>query len=103
MFPSVDSRLCRVSTPRGVKAVADAYYVLSDATRRREYDALYSTRRPQDRTGQPDASTNFFSTFANMFGGTSGGAASPTGATAGDRPDADHVFADVFDEVSAAT
>ncbi|KAI0757137.1 DnaJ domain-containing protein [Daedaleopsis nitida] len=83
------------------QAVADAYYVLSDGTRRKEYDMLYSTRRPQERTAQPDASSNFFSTFTNMFGGKQGatGAESATGATGADRPDADHVFADVFEEL----
>ena len=78
--------------------MADAYYVLSDTTRRKEYDALYSTRRPQERTAQPDASSNFFSAFAGMFGAQNQGAG-PTGAPAGDRLDADHVFADVFEEV----
>ncbi|KAH9937557.1 DnaJ domain-containing protein [Fomitopsis serialis] len=70
------------------QAVADAYYMLSDATRRRE------------QTSEPDASANFFSTFASMFGGgmPSAGAQSPPGA-AGEQPDADHVFADVFDDL----
>jgi len=74
--------------------------MLSDATRRREYDDIYASRGPQDRTSEPDASANFFSTFASMFGGgmPSAGAQSPPGA-AGERPDADHVFADVFDEL----
>ncbi|RPD63084.1 DnaJ-domain-containing protein [Lentinus tigrinus ALCF2SS1-6] len=82
------------------QAVADAYYVLSDSTRRKEYDILYSTRRPQERTTDPGASYNFFSTFTNMFGNQGGsGAESATGATAADRPDADHVFADVFEEL----
>ena len=88
-----------VSFLRLSQAVADAYYVLSDGARRKEYDSLYSARRPRDRTTQPDASANFFSTFAGMFGGKDGGAASAEGEAAGDRPDADHVFADVFEEV----
>ena len=84
-----------------LQAVADAYYVLSDPTRRREYDSLYSTRRPQERTAQPDSSANFFSTFANMFAkaGGPGTGAGATGAAPGDRPDADYVFADVFEDV----
>ncbi|KAI8995502.1 DnaJ domain-containing protein [Trametes punicea] len=80
------------------QAVADAYYVLSDQTRRKEYDILYSTRRPQERTDQPGASANFFSTFTNMFGGRTGAQSAP-GTTPADRPDAEHVFADVFEEL----
>ncbi|OCH96534.1 DnaJ-domain-containing protein, partial [Obba rivulosa] len=81
------------------QAVADAYYVLSDPTRRREYDELYASRGPQERTPDPNASANFFSTFANMFGGRGAGPGSAAGGTPADRPDADHVFADVFDEL----
>ena len=62
--------------------------------RRKEYDGLYSTRSRADKTEEPGASTNFFSTFANMF---AGGAA---GATPPEQPDADNMFANVFDEVS---
>ena len=75
------------------QTVADAYYVLSDPIRRQEYDHLYSTRSRRERTEQPDASSSFFSSFANMFGGA-------TGATPPQRPDAEGVFADVFEEVS---
>ncbi|KAJ3522837.1 hypothetical protein NMY22_g11711 [Coprinellus aureogranulatus] len=64
----------RVATEK-FQAVADAYYVLSDAKRRKEYDMLYNTRR--DRTDDPTSSSNFFSQFAGMFEG---------------------VFADVFEE-----
>ncbi|KAL6302200.1 DnaJ domain-containing protein [Sparassis latifolia] len=81
------------------QAVADAYYVLSDKTRRREYDTLYATRGPSERSGAPGASANFFSAFGNMFGGNGKGADSATGATAADRPDADNVFGDVFEEL----
>ncbi|KAJ6575377.1 DnaJ domain-containing protein [Mycena capillaripes] len=80
------------------QAVADAYYVLSDPTRRREYDALYTSRTRGDRTEDPASSTNFFSQFSNMFGGSG-----RTGATAAEpdaeRPDAEGVFADVFEEL----
>ncbi|KAJ7675360.1 DnaJ domain-containing protein [Mycena rosella] len=78
------------------QAVADAYYVLSDATRRREYDALYTTRSGADRTADPGSSNSFFTQFSSMFGG-SGGAA--PAADAGARPDAEGVFADVFEEL----
>ncbi|KAH9898524.1 hypothetical protein C8Q73DRAFT_664178 [Cubamyces lactineus] len=82
------------------QAVADAYYVLSDPTRRKEYDMLYNTRRPQEKTDQPSASANFFSTFTNMFGGAAGAQSqNAAGAAPADRPDAEHVFADVFEEL----
>ena len=76
------------------QSVADAYYVLSDSARRKEYDNLYSTR--SDKSEKPGASANFFSTFASMFG-TAG--AAPAGE--GQRPDAEGVFGDVFEDVSA--
>ncbi|THH02869.1 hypothetical protein EW026_g73 [Hermanssonia centrifuga] len=77
------------------QAVADAYYVLSDSTRRKEYDALYSTRPRRDKAQDPNTSSNFFSSFANMFtgAGTAPGGAPPQ------QPDAENVFADVFEEL----
>ncbi|KZP31169.1 DnaJ-domain-containing protein [Athelia psychrophila] len=81
------------------QAVADAYYVLSDKTRRREYDALYSTRSAGETTDAPGASANFFANFANMFTGAAGaGTGTGTGVppTAGHQPDAEDTFADVF-------
>jgi hypothetical protein len=84
------------------QAVADAYYVLSDKIRRREYDALYAARSKADRTSDPNSSTNFFANFANMFAGAAaGGAASETGAAPaeGEQPNAEGVFADVFDDL----
>lgn len=82
------------------QAVADAYYVLSDPTRRREYDTLYSTRARSERSEEPGSSNAFFSQFAGMFGGGAGKApGTAAGASAGERPDADGVFADVFEEL----
>ncbi|GJE86026.1 DnaJ-domain-containing protein [Phanerochaete sordida] len=78
------------------QAVADAYYVLSDPTRRKEYDALYASRSRQEKADDPNASSNFFSQFAGMFGAAAGAQA---GATPPERPDAEHVFADVFEEL----
>lgn len=86
-----------------VQAVADAYYVLSDKTRRREYDALYSTRSTSEKTDAPDASANFFANFANMFTGAAGagaGSGADVPPAAGHQPDAETTFADVFDDVS---
>ncbi|OAX40098.1 DnaJ-domain-containing protein [Rhizopogon vinicolor AM-OR11-026] len=82
----------RKDTTEKFQAVADAYYVLSDPVRRKEYDALYSSKGAGDKTSDPKASSNFFAHFANMFGG---GAAQPQEP----RPDAENVFADVFEEL----
>ncbi|KAF8446098.1 DnaJ domain-containing protein [Boletus edulis BED1] len=80
------------------QAVADAYYVLSDPIRRKEYDSLYSSKSQTDKSADPKASSNFFHQFASMFGNAG------TGNTSRDngheqRPDAQNVFADVFDEL----
>lgn len=74
---------------------------MSDPVRRREYDQLRSSRNQYERTDDPNASADFFATFASMFSGTS----STTGGTGagdgtGQRPDAQGVFGDVFEEVS---
>lgn len=81
------------------QAVADAYYVLSDPVRRREYDALRSSRRPQEQTADPSASSSFFANFASMFGGAAPGGASTANTSSNQRPDAEDVFGDVFEEV----
>ncbi|KAG8927864.1 hypothetical protein FRC03_008391 [Tulasnella sp. 419] len=92
------------------QAVADAYYVLSDPTRRREYDILLSSRSSSTRSSDPSASANFFAEFAKFFSGAAAGGASSSGtenkekAQAGpgvapERPDAEFVFADVFEEL----
>lgn len=80
-----------------MQAVADAYYVLSDPTRRREYDALYASQPSSDRTAEPNASSNFFANFSNLFTGTSGASPRPEGDA--QRPDPEGVFGDVFEEV----
>jgi curved DNA-binding protein CbpA len=68
--------------------VADAYYVLSDTARRREYDLLFASR-----------STSYTSPsfFSEMFSGTGSGTGTPRAEDA--HADAEGVFADVFDEV----
>lgn len=87
------------------QAVADAYYVLSDPTRRKEYDSLRASRAFNERTDDPGASGNFFTNFASMFTGA-GASGSGSGATSGaaggagaQRPDAEGVFGDVFEEL----
>jgi len=83
------------------QAVADAYYVLSDPKRKREYDVQWDRRSFNERTPDPDASANFFANFANFFGGPAAGA--PNNATPpedfGERPNAENVFGDVFEEL----
>ncbi|KAI0318486.1 DnaJ domain-containing protein [Amylostereum chailletii] len=82
------------------QAVADAYYVLSDAQRRKEYDVLYTTRAKSERSNEPNASSSFFNTFASMFGGAGGGGtAGTTDGQPGQRPDPDHMFGDVFEDL----
>jgi DnaJ-class molecular chaperone len=86
------------------QAVADAYYVLSDPERRREYDVLYRSRPSSDRTNDPNSSSSFFDQFASMFG-SSGPSTSANANTQSDRaprPDAEGVFTDVFEEVPSA-
>ncbi|KJA29268.1 hypothetical protein HYPSUDRAFT_61301 [Hypholoma sublateritium FD-334 SS-4] len=69
------------------QAVADAYYVLSDTKRRKEYDDLYRTR--PDKTDDPSSSSGFFSKASGAFG-FGGGAA---------QPNADGMFTDAFEEL----
>ncbi|TRM65733.1 DnaJ domain-containing protein [Schizophyllum amplum] len=76
------------------QAVADAYYVLSDSSRRKEYDALYASRSYNEKTEDPSSSSNFFAQFANMFGG-----GAERNAPESERPDAEGTFADVFDDL----
>ncbi|KAI9572836.1 DnaJ domain-containing protein [Boletus coccyginus] len=81
------------------QTVADAYYVLSDPVRRREYDTLYSSKSQTDKSADPKASSNFFHQFASsMFGGAATSSASKNNANE-KRPDAQNIFADVFDEL----
>lgn len=80
----------RVATEK-FQAVADAYYVLSDPVRRREYDTIFS-QRAQYSTAEPGASESFFTQFANMFAGSSN-------EEAPRRPDPEGVFGDVFEDL----
>jgi len=87
------------------QAVADAYYALSDTQRRSEYDRLAASKTSSERTTDPNASRNFFSTFAGLFSSSGSGATgSGTGTRtasdqSGQRPNADRVFGDVFEDL----
>ncbi|WRT64381.1 uncharacterized protein IL334_001313 [Kwoniella shivajii] len=105
--------------------VSDAYYVLSDPSRRAEYDALCNSRPSSAFTDdassefeQEQASGNFFENFSQFFqnatgtgtGTSSSEKPSPSGranagpgagAGMGGRPDAHGVFGDVFEEMLA--
>ncbi|KAF8622232.1 hypothetical protein AX15_007172 [Amanita polypyramis BW_CC] len=85
----------RIATEK-FQAIADAYYVLSDPKRRSEYDTLYNTRA--DRTDTPGSSCNFFTQFSGMFSAPSSGPRAQSG-NLNTQPDADGMFADVFDEL----
>lgn len=92
--------------------MADAYYVLSDHTRRREYDILLTSRPEASQSSDPSASSDFFAEFAKYFSGGSTKPSSSPSSTAADegkeyagpgvapeRPNADGVFGDVFEEL----
>ncbi|RSH87959.1 uncharacterized protein EHS24_000482 [Apiotrichum porosum] len=103
------------------QAVADAYYVLSDPGRRAEYDRIFRSRPASafetstDPDAQERASSNFFEEFARFFtAGTGTASAEPGSASAGPsggrtdekddegaphRPNAEHVFGDVFEDL----
>jgi len=79
------------------QAVADAYYVLSDPARRREYNILRSQQQQAKNTTDPRASSDFFTAFTNLFGGKGG--TPQDNPDAPGRPDAEGIFGDVFEEL----
>lgn len=95
-----------------VEQVADAYYVLSDPRRRSEYDLERASRPQSSQSTSEDASASFFANFFRNAGAGAGGAG-PGGfpdedlgsdtdggeARGGGRPDADHLFGDVFEDM----
>ncbi|KAG6846013.1 hypothetical protein H0H87_011061 [Tephrocybe sp. NHM501043] len=90
-FQVIGATLSHRYRTHSAQALADAYYVLSDPTRRREYDTLYASRPSNDRTSDPSASSSFFERFSGIFTGSAPQAAP--------QPNAEHVFADVFEEL----
>ncbi|KAF8507123.1 DnaJ-domain-containing protein [Russula emetica] len=85
------------------QAVADAYYVLSDPQRRSDYDRLSSSKSSSERTNDPSASSNFFRMFSGIFttnNNAAGNGQTGTGPEQPDqRPNADQVFGDVFEDL----
>jgi len=83
------------------QAVADAYYVLSDIQRRTDYDRLSSSKSSSERTSDPNASSNFFRMFSGIFTNSASGNRPPGDVPEqpGQRPDADQVFGDVFEDL----
>lgn len=83
------------------QAVADAYFVLSDKTRRSEYDML--ARSSGTNKHSAGAGDFAFKDFASMFGAGGGHSGEadfedlPRAETG--RPDPQGVFANVFDDV----
>jgi len=108
-FPNASVEEKKAATAR-FQTVADAYYVLSDPPRRREYDALLASQsRSYTGSTTADDSANFFSNFANMFQGAAFGSAGASGSNAAqpedkpeepfERPDAETTFGNVFEEL----
>ncbi|KEI37747.1 uncharacterized protein L969DRAFT_52683 [Mixia osmundae IAM 14324] len=74
--------------------VADAYYVLSDPQRRREYDVEY--RQRPSRSTSEQSSADFFKSFFASATGTPGASTSSTGDQ---QPDPDGIFGNVFEDL----
>ncbi|KAL8283656.1 hypothetical protein RQP46_005451 [Phenoliferia psychrophenolica] len=67
------------------QAVNDAYYTLSDKSRKAAYDRLRATQ--SNRTDAPGSSSSYFDFFSS-------GAGTPE-----EQPDAEHVFGSVFEDL----
>ncbi|BGP36725.1 hypothetical protein JCM10450v2_000617 [Rhodotorula kratochvilovae] len=96
--PANDAR--RKAATVEFQAVADAHYTLSDPSRRRAYDEL---RRANSSRWTDDAGES--GNWWEYFGGGSGTRAAQedeeddVDPTAGERPDPEHVFGNVFEEM----
>lgn len=77
------------------QAVADAHYTLSDPHRRQAYDELRQANRSR-WTDAADDSGNFWSFFG---GGAGTSAAAEEEPEDHERPDAEHVFGNVFEDM----
>lgn len=74
------------------QSIADAYYTLSDPARRSSYDRLRASKSDRERTSEASSSGSYFDFFKNAAKGTAG-------TTGGERPDAEFVFGDVFEDM----
>lgn len=109
----------RLEATKKFQTVADAYYVLSDPGRRRAYDSQRPSRSSSGPSSSSSgggfpggfydnsesASANFFQSFFGKGGPGSDFADEDVRSDASDegytsaRPNADHVFGDVFEEL----
>ncbi|GAA5957458.1 hypothetical protein JCM3765_001149 [Sporobolomyces pararoseus] len=86
--PANDAR--RKTATSEFQAVADAYYTLSDPNRRRSYDQLRESNKGRT-SSQAGSSGSYWDYF--------GGAAQQEEEYENERPDAEHVFADTFEDL----
>ncbi|GAA5826789.1 hypothetical protein JCM5353_003236 [Sporobolomyces roseus] len=89
--PGPQNDLKRKQATSQFQAVADAYYTLSDPSRRRSYDQLRSSN--QSRTSQPSASGSYWDYFG------AGKGAEEEEEYENERPDAEHVFGETFEDL----
>ncbi|KDE09688.1 hypothetical protein MVLG_00092 [Microbotryum lychnidis-dioicae p1A1 Lamole] len=85
------------------QAVADAYYTLSDTSRRSNYDQLRSSRPSSSRTSNFDSSSSYFNFFNSARQSNTADAQDAYDddkeSDAGTQPDAEHVFGSVFEDM----
>jgi len=96
----------RVATENFQK-VADAYYILSNPTRRKEYDLILRAQQQESNStsGRQNQSSNnpfsdplhFFKSF--LFNNSQGPSPNSTGQGNQSRPDPEATFADVFEDL----
>ncbi|EJU01859.1 DnaJ-domain-containing protein [Dacryopinax primogenitus] len=110
-LPPSSSPQDRASSTQAFQAVADAYYVLSDPGRRRDYDALLDARAPAGWGEGASASASFFEQFASAFASGASHPPPPESTTTNDsspepeappsswsshQPDPNTTFSNVF-------
>ncbi|PLW11028.1 hypothetical protein PCANC_09676 [Puccinia coronata f. sp. avenae] len=95
----------RIATENFQK-VADAYYILSNPSRRKEYDQIFRAQQESSASsdGQNQSTNNPFSDPLNffksfLFNHTQGSNPNSTGQPHQSRPDPEATFADVFEDL----